>query len=502
MVLKACDRCHSAKEKCTFADDSPQCTRCRRLKLSCSISRRNRRIGRRPAAKAFPHGQMQVWSAEIPGHQDESSESSDNRDSLAPSTPSVSFKSRSPSSASDVAWTPVHDDGMSLGPEKLLASPTSLRTMSDALRTVSNVEQFAVIHMPFMWGPSFIPSGQKAIYTILSMSGPTLTEGYLAFLGLMTRYQRSLVMRQDEPDMSKAAMGLQRLRSVTISHDYDAACALFLGQTMYVFNVLTAPYSSSAHSIVRSALMSTKQWIPRLIQFPIMDTITMTPILIDTVECLAHREIPIIRLPLDTGRVIIDRYAGLCATLLTHLYDLCAWSHTQKREVRDTASDSPSQAYEQLAEIEERIQQWRPPSPPHLYTDFGQNEVLAMVTQANTYRLAALLVVHRLRYPLGVEDEAAHFLANSIFSELSYFVKNDAMKSTALPIVFPITLAMFEVEGPGEELLDKLAAFTVQNMSAVRLRGFVNQVRTARQSGYGGIWFELVDSQLHVAMPP
>jgi hypothetical protein len=125
-----------------------------------------------------------------------------------------------------------------------------------------------------------------------------------------------------------------------------------------------------------------------------------------------------------------------------------------------------------------------------------------MVTQANTYRLAALLVVHRLRYPLGVEDEAAHFLANSIFSELSYFVKNDAMKSTALPIVFPITLAMFEVEGPGEELLDKLAAFTVQNMSAVRLRGFVNQVRTARQSGYGGIWFELVDSQLHVAMPP
>lgn len=447
---------------------------------------------------------MQVWSAELPKHtqdESESSDSRDSRDSVAPSTPSITFKSRSPSSASDVAWTPVHDDGLSLGPEKLLALPTSLRTMSDALRTVSNVEQFAVIHMPFMWGPSFIPTGQKAIYTILSMSGPTLTEGYLAFLGLMTRYQRSLVMRQDEPDMSKAAMGLQRLRSVTISHDYDAACALFLGQTMYVFNVLTAPYSSSAHSIVRSALMSTKQWMPRLIQFPIMDTITMTPILIDTVECMAHREVPIIRLP-ETGRIIIDRYAGLCATLLPHLYDICAWSHAQKREVRDTASNSPSEAYEKLAEIEERIQHWRPPAPPELYTDFGQNEVLAMVTQANTYRLAGLLVIHRLRYPLGVEDEAGQFLANSIFSELSYFVKTDANKSTALPIVFPITLAMFELEGPGEELLDKLAAFTVQNMSAVRLRGFVNQVRAARHSGYGGTWFELVDNQLHVAMPP
>jgi len=446
---------------------------------------------------------MQVWSAEPPKQQDES-ESSDSRDSLTPSTPSVSVssKSRSPSTASEVSWLPNPDDAFLIGPEKLLASPTSLRTMSDALRTVSNVEQFAVIHMPFMWGPSFISSGQKAIYTILSMSGPTLTEGYLAFLGLMTRYQRSLVMRQDEPDMSKAAMGLQRLRSVTISHDYDAACALFLGQTMYAFNVLTAPFSSAAHSIVRSALMSTKQWIPRLIPFPIMDTITMTPILIDTVECLAHREVPIVRLPEDTGRIIIDRYAGLCATLLPHLYDVCAWSHAQKREVRDTASDSPSHVYERLAEIEERIQHWRPPTPPQLYTDFGQNEVLAMVTQANTYRLAGLLVIHRLRYPLGIEDETAHFLASSIFSELSYFVKTDATKSTALPIVFPITLAMFELEGPGEELLELLAAFTVQNTSAVRLRGFVNQVREARRSGYRGTWFELVDSELHVAMPP
>lgn len=445
---------------------------------------------------------MQVWSAEPPKQQDES-ESSDSRDSLTPSTPNRSSKSQSPSSASEVVWTPAsaHDDGLIFGPEKLLASPTSLRTTSDALRTVMNTEQFSVIHMPFMWGPSFIPVAQKTAYAILALSGPTLTEGYLAFLGLMTRYQRSLVMRQDEPDMSKAAMGLQRLRSVTISHDYDAACALLLGQTMYVFNVLTAPYSSSAHEIVRSALMSAKQWMPRLLQFPIMDTITMTPILIDTVESLAHREIPIIRLP-DSSRVIIDRYAGLMATLLPHLYDICVWSHTQKREVRDTASDSPSQLFERLAEIEEHIQRWEPPAPPQLYTDFSQHEVLAMVTQAKTYRLAALLVIHRLRYPLGVEDEAACFLASTIFSELSYFVKTDANKSTALPIVFPITLAMFEMEGPGEELLEQLAAFTVQNMSAVRLRGFVKQVRDARESGFGGIWFELVESQLHVAMPP
>jgi hypothetical protein len=74
----------------------------------------------------------------------------------------------------------------------------------------------------------------------------------------MTNYQNSPVIRRSAPDMSRAAKGLQRLRSVEITNDYDAACTLFLGQNMYVFDVLTATYSSTAHTIVRSSLISTK----------------------------------------------------------------------------------------------------------------------------------------------------------------------------------------------------------------------------------------------------
>lgn len=388
-----------------------------------------------------------------------------------------------------------------LAPEKLLAAPVTLRTISDALRTVLDVEQFAVIHLPFMLGTSFIPESQRTVYAILTLSGPTLSEGYLAFLGLMTAYQRSLVMRQDKPDMLKAAKGLQRLRSVSISHDYDAACALFLGQTMYVFNVLTADDSSTAQSIVRSSLMSTKPWIPRLIHFPVMDTIIITPLLIDTVECLVRREVPIIRLP-HTDRIIIDRYAGLCATLLRHLYDLCECSHALKRDVLDMEFDVQRGLYERLAEIEQTIVHWEPPTSPQLFTDFGEHEILAMVTQANVYRLAGLLIIHRLRYPLGVEDEPAQQLANTIFAEMFHFARTAADKTTALPVVFPLTMAMIEIEGPGEELWDRLSSFTIQNISAQRLQGFVRQVRAARDSGYGGLWFELVESKLHAAVPP
>ncbi|KAJ5152027.1 hypothetical protein N7492_010322 [Penicillium capsulatum] len=491
MPLKACDRCYSAKEKCSFTDDEQQCTRCRRLKLSCSKSRLTRRMGRRPAARAFPHGKVQIWSAQPQG----SASSAPGREN-----PRLLRQSSTPSTVSETR-SPDRDDVVILAPERLLARPTTLRTMSDALRTVMDIEQFSVIHMPFMWGASFVPEAQKTVHAILCLSGPTLTEGYLAFLGLMTGYQRSLVMRHGPPDMRQAAKGLQRLRSVTIAHDYDAACALFLGQTMYVFNVLTAPYSSTAHSIVRSALMSTKPWFHRLIRYPIMDTIIMTPVLIDTVECVMHREVPIIRLP-ETDRVIIDRYAGLCATLLPHLYDTCECSHALKTNAVEAGSELHTGYYERLATIEQRIEAWRPPTPPELYTNFSQQEILAMVTQANVYRLGGLLTIHRLRYPLGVEDGVGRNLANSIFAELSYFANSRFKEATALPVVFPLTLAMLEVEGPGEELMDKLALFTVQTMSASRLQGFVKQVRASRASGYEGLWFDLVETQLHVAAPP
>jgi hypothetical protein len=396
---------------------------------------------------------------------------------------------------------PQNCDTVVLAPEKLLASPTTLKTAADAFRTVMDLEQFSVIHTPFMLGPSFVPEAQKTVYTILYFSAPTLTEGYLAFLGLMTRYQRSLVMRQDEPDMSKAAKGLQRLRSVKINQDYDAACALFLGQTMYVFNVLIAPDSSTAHAIMRSALISTKVWLPRLIHSPTLCPIIMTPILIDTVECLVRREIPIIRLP-RTDHIIVDRYAGVCATLLPLLYDLCVCSHTAKRGILDIGSGPSSGIYRQLADIERSILEWNPPNPPELLEKHGQSEVLAMMTQANAYRLAALLIIHRLRYPLGVEEKTARDLANRIFSIMTHFAQTAAEKTTALPVVFPLTIAMFEVEGPGEELWNVFSPFAVQSISAARLHGFIKQVRASKESGYEGIWFDLIETQLHVAMPP
>lgn len=442
---------------------------------------------------------MQVWSVD-PQPSEETESKSRTRQNTSPSSSRAS-PSDSLSDIPEEGWTPTREGLILISPEKLLASPRRLQTTSDALQTVMNTEQFVSIHGPFTLGYSFIKVSQQTISALLSLSGPTLTEGYLAFLSLMSGYQRSLVMRPQQADMQKAAKGLQRLRNVNIRHDYDAACALFLGQTMYVFNVVSAPYSNTAHSIVRNALLTTRDWFPRLVQYPIMDTIIMTPVLIDTVEAVVHRELPIIRLP-PTDRVIIDRYAGISATLLPLIYDVAECSHFLKLDTSESNSEQRMAIWQKLAETETQVQEWEPPSSPVLFSEFGQHEVLGMMTQANVYRLATLLIIHRLRYPLGVEDETGRVLADSIFSAMSLFTMSAAEKLTALPMVFPLTMAMLEVEGPGEELLDKLSAFTVQSISAVRLREFVKAVRAAKESGFEGIWFELVPNHLHVAMPP
>lgn len=500
MVVKACNRCHSAKEKCTFTGNDQQCTRCRRLKIPCSVSRRSGRIGRRPSAKAFPHGQMQVWSVDSQPSDEPDDETRRKSASISPVIKRAS-PSDSPSDISEDGWTPTTEGLILLSPEKLLSTPRRLQTTADALQAISDSELFASIHGPFTMGTPFLKVSQQTISTILSLSGPTLTEGYLAFLSLMSGHQRSLVMRPQQADMQKAAKGLQRLRNVSIRHDYDAACALFLGQTMYVFNVVIAPYSNTAHSIIRNALLTTRDWFSRLLKYPIMDTIIISPVLIDTVEAVTHRELPIVRLP-PTDRVIIDRYAGISATLLPLIYDIAECGHALKVDKSEPQSEQRMAIWQKLAEIEALVQKWEPPNPPVLSVEFGQYEVLGMMTQANVYRLATLLLIHRLRYPLGVEDGTGRVLADSIFSTMSLFAASAADKVTALPMVFPLTIAMLEGEGPGEQLLDRLSAFTIQSISAVRLRDFVKAVRAAKEAGFEGIWFELVESHLHVAMPP
>jgi hypothetical protein len=382
--------------------------------------------------------------------------------------------------------------------ELMLVSRFNLQTLRDAMHTVMSADDFTATHMPFMFGPSFTGDFQKAVYSILVLSGSIITDGYLAFLRLMTRYHASAHASLAAADMRRGAKGLQCLRNVAILQPHDAACVLLLGQVLFVFDILTDMFSSSAHAIVRSSLISAKQLFSMLVQEPALDTITICPVLIDTVECLVRRKVPIIRLDLK-DRIVVDRYVGLCSTLLPLLYDLCYQSHSAKTTVGSRATQA---SCDEFADIEQSIRDWVPVLPSNFFSSYGDREVQMMMAQANAYHLAALLVIHRLRYPLGVQDTIGQRYANYILSELSSLPRSTPRSWVALPVIFPLMLVMLEVEGPGEELLEKLSNFTVQSICASKLRGFVKHVRVAKESGYGGLWFDLVEENLYFAVIP
>ncbi|KAJ6125269.1 hypothetical protein N7471_012586 [Penicillium samsonianum] len=66
---------------------------------------------------------------------------------------------------------------------------------------------------------------------------------------------------------------------------------------------------------------------------------------------------------------------------------------------------------ERLDTIQDSLERWQPSPPPDFIERFTQSEVVGMLAQAKILRLAALLIVHRLRYLYGQCDkEALHFV--------------------------------------------------------------------------------------------
>ncbi|KAH7110815.1 hypothetical protein B0J11DRAFT_544044 [Dendryphion nanum] len=474
MTPKACDHCYQNKEKCSFAPEAEACTRCQHLGIVCCKSRKKKRKGRRPVLKSFGHGSLQIWE---PGRDDKTDANNVEPEAATlhrrSSQVDISLKNTSLPAKQGESSRNIALSGFL---EEVLRRRFTPQTALDAIGIVTNDDEFAIVHIPFAMGPSFMQDLQGAIYSVLYHSGPVVTDGYLAFLGLVAHCQAAR-LHWTTPDLRRGATALQNLRNVEIMRPQDALCVLFLGQALFVFEVLTDSFTTSAHSIVQSALISAKPWYPLLSRVPAFDTVTFCPVLMDMVGCLVYRKVPVIRMRVQ-DRIVVDRYAGLCSTLLPFLYRLCVQSHKAKfsaatMDWRSTDREHPEDCY---TDIEKSIELWAPNVPPDFLSTYDEAERQMMTTQANAYRLAALLVIHRLRFPLGVQDTLGHYYANCIFDQISSFFAHSSTQSAgAFPVTFPLFISMFEVEGPGEGLLENLRRFPIQSTCMLKLHDFVRQ---------------------------
>ncbi|OAL49787.1 hypothetical protein IQ07DRAFT_587481 [Pyrenochaeta sp. DS3sAY3a] len=478
MTPKACDHCYQNKEKCSFGAGAKACTRCWNLRIVCSTSRKKKRKGRRPVLKTFGHGSLQVWEL----GRDDKAEAGN----AEPGAPTLESK-----------------DAALRGFLEVIRRRSTSQTALNAIDILTDDVKFEIMHLPFVMGQSFMQDFRRAIFSVLCQSGPIITDGYLAFLSLVVRCQPSRVHRVPA-DLRSGATALQNLRKMEITRPQDALCALFLGQALFVFETLTDSSTNSAYSILQSALISAKPWYPLLFRVPAFDTVTFCPVFVDIVGCLVHRKVPIIGLCLH-DRVVVDRYAGLCSTLIPFLYSLCVQSHAAKSSAAMVHLDStiPEYAGDCYTDIERSIELWAPIIPPDFLTAYDKAERQLMMIQSNAYRLAALLVIHRLRFPLGVQDTLGQYYAICIFHEISsFFVHSNTRVVGAFPVTFPLFISMLEVEGPGEDLLENLRQFPIQSICLQKLYSFVQHVRRIKESGANVRWFDLVENTLAYAVIP
>jgi hypothetical protein len=228
----------------------------------------------------------------------------------------------------------------------------------------------------------------------------------------------------------------------------------------------------------------------------------------DSCNCLVRRQIPAYRLRPRRPEGV-DRYIGLRVSLLPVVYDLCCIS-SRLGGARDGGGVSTAgKSYEEdgLSGVEKAVRNWSPSLRKEDATKLTPTEIQVIVTQATVYQTAVLLLIHRLRFPFGVEDEIATSMAASVLDDVRslYHVPGhlDPEKErdqNSMPFEYrvglPFLIAAAELQDGIQrtQALEPLGWVVWKRMypcAGDLLRRFVLYVWEARDRGWQGHWVDL-----------
>lgn len=377
-----------------------------------------------------------------------------------------------------------------------LSSKLNPRKRRHVGRALATEEGFFDAHRHFMLGHSFLESYRRTVLLVFDQSPDILADAYHVVLDLMPRRQHG-VLEYGDFDIklgAKCLGGLVRMSS-SIKCVEDAATIVMLGQILLVYNTLIP--CPSTRTITRGTLLAVRDWYPVLIQEPDLDSITLAPVVVDTLECLLRREIPVVRFP-STDRHIVDRFLGVTASLLPPLYDLCERSNYLRESTLDDSPETKnSHDSNPYADIEIAISAWMPLTPPDFYSKYTIPDINVMLVQAYLYRLTALLIIHRLRFPLGLEDSIGHSYAKEIFRELYSLKDWPTTGATGLGLDFPLFVAMVELPKVGLEAFRAFDALRYRKQHPTDIMNFIKLIEDKRKAGFNGSWLDLVGDGFH-----
>ncbi|KAK8122806.1 hypothetical protein PG984_011476 [Apiospora sp. TS-2023a] len=377
---RACDRCYELKARCQLAPLAAKCSRCERLDLTCSTARPIRAAGRKVQRRKH----------------------------------SASTKLSKSQPENIVAWLNGASD---LLPEErdllifLLGRPETLDC--------------------YVVCPSFQAAAQESLATQLSAALPTVKDAYLAFAIALKRLGSS--PSKNSGDMVRhASSAMATLRSLPVANQQDAALCLTLGAALALS--MHSTIGMGVAEICRYCLATTTPFMEKTILSGVpSNSWRGFMVLLETMDCLVHRQRPATRLQFDTPGEV-DRHLGLCSPLLPYYYDLCVISHSL---TSTTSTDVLALLRKQLDGIHASVEAWRPFLPGSSASQFESAEIVNLLAQAKVYRLGALLVSHRLRYGFGEQDDSADIWSKEILMELeiAHQITQRPMRCITLPFM-------------------------------------------------------------------
>ncbi|TGO29227.1 hypothetical protein BPAE_0017g00350 [Botrytis paeoniae] len=438
----ACDRCYKLKERCERASISDNCARCDRLDLSCLIVRPIRPVGRRA------HYMNSVTRL-----------ASRKSRKLAQNQPSI-------------------DSSLNVLPN---LQPEEEELLSIFLSQSGNLDQFIAY-------PSS-QSGMQQLFSVqLSSALPAFRDAFLACALSAKQLQTGTAGDADTTFSVRYILkAMDALRSLPVLSSQDAVLCHALGGLL-AFSISSA-IGVGVPDICRHCLGTTTPFRGTIFSDAKDDPWGSFLILLETMDCLMHRQKPISRIRVLTS--VVDCRLGLCLPLLPYYHDLCVISNTL---LNITDANDLARLQKQLDDIHCIVEPWQPSQLNGLIERFDSTEIVHLLAQAKIYRLGALLVGHRLRYPFGQEDSQAEIWSKEVMMELEMakLVTKTSMRFVTLPFI----IAAVEVRDENlrvktlervDDCVDDFAQFMQK-----ATKTFLSRVWHERDANFTTRWFDSI----------
>ncbi|KAJ5085978.1 hypothetical protein N7532_010749 [Penicillium argentinense] len=461
LTKRACDQCHNVKERCRRLGPNDPCERCTRLGQHCQTTRYAVKTGRKPRGLKKLSYTLPTF-ANLPA----------TRDTAASSLGS------SPSGLSP------YDGGMA-------SNPALFSSLDEWERHFLNLMKDILAPSPldkFLVGPSFHETHHTSFVQNLIRPTPVLKHAAVACAAVLFGDQNDEYSQTSvEIGHKRAALVVSSLRSFNVSNEQDLATVLILGVAMVTFAMHVA--DGQPFLISHYTLSLIKPQVEKLFTLdPAMIDFWMCLVSTETFECLLRSEIPTMRVDPTRRENVVDRYLGLSSTIFTHLYDICAAATALKHASTARAVE----VVQDLNSIKAAVDKWQPLPPSDFLNRYTQAEVLSMLVQAKIFRIAALLMIHRLQHPFGEQDREAHVLSRAIIAEFDMILQ---MTQRSIPCTaLPYLAACFEIldfESRHATLKNSKQIVAFSKQSQIRFEATLTSVWQARDLGHQFHWFEL-----------